>query len=42
MTLVTDMIFSPLVIRVLVWQQPIPAAMPGALVDTLLDGLRPR
>ena len=41
-TLVTDMIFSPLVIRVLVWQQPIPAAMPGALVDTLLDGLRPR
>ena len=41
-TLVTDMIFSPLVIRVLVRQQPIPAAMPGALVDTLLDGLRPR
>ena len=42
LTVVSDMLFSPLVIRVMVWQQGIPAGFSEAVVDSLLDGLRPR
>ena len=42
LTVVSDMLFSPLVIRVMVWQQGIPAGFSEAVVDGLLDGLRPR
>jgi hypothetical protein len=39
---VTDLLFSPLMTRVLLWQQPIPNDMPTEIVDHVLDGLRPR
>jgi AcrR family transcriptional regulator len=40
--LVADLLFAPLMTRVLLWQQPIPKAMPTEIVDRVLDGLRPR
>jgi AcrR family transcriptional regulator len=40
--LVADMLFAPLMICVLLWQQPIPKGMPTQIVDRVLDGLRPR
>jgi len=40
--LVADLLFAPLMIRVLLWQQPIPKGMPMQIVDRVLDGLRPR
>lgn len=39
---VADLLFSPLMTRVLVWQQGIPAGMPTEIVDRVLDGIRPR
>lgn len=40
--LVADLLFAPLMTRVLLWQQPIPKGMPTEIVDRVLDGLRPR
>ena len=40
--LVADLLFAPFMIRVLLWQQPIPKGMPTEVVDRVLDGLRPR
>jgi hypothetical protein len=40
--LVADLLFAPFMIRVLLWQLPIPKGMPTEVVDRVLDGLRPR
>jgi AcrR family transcriptional regulator len=40
--LVADLLFAPLMTRVLLWQQPIPKGMPTEIVDRVLDGLKPR